>query len=151
MGLTTVVVLSSTVFIMEATESFNKNYQDNTPDTGAEFRDNSEQLGEHSTIPQPQEIQEKLSGQINQAIDGTSEKLNQLAEKIESTGYDSSTSVGQTAHKVADQVRRGADTLQSTSAEKLGEQMQETIRERPLISIGVALGVGFLISQLLKR
>jgi ElaB/YqjD/DUF883 family membrane-anchored ribosome-binding protein len=140
-------VLLRAEFIMEAMESFNKNYLDNAPDSSVDSREN----GEHATIPPSQEIQEKLTGQINHAIDGTSEKLNQLAEKIEGSGQDSSTSVGQTAHKVAEQVRRGADTLHSTSAEQLGEQMQQTIRERPLISIGVALGVGFLISQLLKR
>lgn len=151
MGFTTLVALSSTVLIMEATESPNQNYQNNASAVDTGCSDKGEQLGEHSTIPQPQEIQEKLTGQINQAIDGTSEKLNQLAEKIEGTGQGSGSSVGQTAHKVADQVRRGADTLQSTSAEELGEQMQQTIRERPLISIGVALGVGFLISQLLKK
>ncbi len=145
------VALSSTVLIMEATGSLNQNYQHNASAVDTGSSDNGEQLGEHSTIPQPQEIQEKLTGQINQAIDGTSEKLNQLAEKIEGAGQGTGSSVGQTTHKVADQVRRGADTLQSTSAEKLGDQMQETIRERPLISIGVALGVGFLISQMLKR
>jgi ElaB/YqjD/DUF883 family membrane-anchored ribosome-binding protein len=144
-------VLLSAVFIMDAMEDFNKHYRENAPAVGLDSRDNSEQSGEHSTVPQPQEIQEKLTGQINHAINDTSQKLNQLADKIENTGQDSSTSVGQAAHKVADQVRRSADTLQSTSAEQLGEQIQQIIRERPLISIGVAFGVGFLISQLLKR
>jgi ElaB/YqjD/DUF883 family membrane-anchored ribosome-binding protein len=136
---------------MEAMESFNKNYRENDPNVCVDSRDNSEQSNEHSTFPQQQEIQEKLTGQINHAINDTSQKLNQLAEKIESSGQDSSTTVGQTAQKVAEQVRRGADTLQSTSAEQLGEQIQKTIRERPLTSIGIAVGVGFLISQLLKR
>jgi ElaB/YqjD/DUF883 family membrane-anchored ribosome-binding protein len=151
MGFTKLKVLLRAVLIMEAMESFNKNYRDSDPVVEVNSHDNSEQSSEHSTIPQSQEIQEKLTGQINHAISDTSEKLNQLAEKIETTGQDSSTSVGQTAQKVAEQVRRGADTLQSTSAEKLGEQVQQTIRERPLTSISIALGVGFVISQLLKR
>ena len=144
-------VLLRAVFIMEAMESFNKNYRNNDSGVGVDSHDNSEQSEAHSTVSQPQEIQEKLTGQINHAISGTSEKLSQLAEKIESTGSDSSTSVGQAAHKVAEQVRRSADTLQSTSAEQLGEQIQQTIRERPLTSISIALGVGFVLSQLLKR
>jgi ElaB/YqjD/DUF883 family membrane-anchored ribosome-binding protein len=128
-------------------ESFNKHYRNNATEVGIHSRD----MSEYSSIPQQQEIQEKVTGQINHAIDATSQKLNQLAEKIENTSQDSRSSVGQTVHKVADQVRRGADTLQATSAEELGEQMQRMVRERPLTSLGIAFSVGFLLSQLLKR
>jgi ElaB/YqjD/DUF883 family membrane-anchored ribosome-binding protein len=150
-GLTTLAVLLHVVLIMDAMESFNKNYRDDTPGVGVDSHDMSEQSGEHPTLPNQQEIQEKVTGQINQAIDTTSEKLNQLADKMENSGQAGSTSVGKTVHKVADQVRRGADTLESTSAEKLGEQVQDAIRDRPLTSISIALGVGFLLSQLFKR
>jgi ElaB/YqjD/DUF883 family membrane-anchored ribosome-binding protein len=143
--------MSSEVLIMDATGSFNKSYGDSAADTGTYSHDANEQLGESSTMSKPQEIQEKVTGQINQAIDTTSDKLNQLADKLEDSGQSSSTAVGKTVHKVADQVRRGADTLESTSAEKLGKQMQDAIRDRPLTSISISLGVGFLISQLFKR
>jgi ElaB/YqjD/DUF883 family membrane-anchored ribosome-binding protein len=105
---------------------------------------------QYDTQPQ-HDTQQKIADHIDSAIEGTSEKLNQLAEKIESTGHGSSSSVDQTAQKVAEQVRRGADTLQSTSAEKLGEEIQQTIRNHPLLSMAIAFGVGFVTSQLLKR
>ncbi len=111
----------------------------------------SQDAAENSTSSQQHEMQEKITGQIDHALEGTSEKLNQLAEKIESTGHGSSESVDRTAQKVAEQVRRGADTLQSTSAEQLGEQIDQAVRKQPLLSMSIAFGAGFVISQLLKR
>lgn len=115
------------------------------PDSGegSAVVDNAEQ----SKDSRQSQAKEKLDGALND----TSDKLRNLAQKVEDYGRGASENVGQATEKVSEQLNRGAQALQGTSVDRLLEQFQDVIKRQPLTSIGIALGVGYFLSRIAKR
>ncbi|MBW4699077.1 MAG: hypothetical protein KME03_14490 [Aphanocapsa lilacina HA4352-LM1] len=92
----------------------------------------------------------QVKERIDEALHQTAGKLHDLAQKLEGYG-ESGSQTGKVTEKVAGGLHRGAEYLEKTNVDDLGNQLTETIRKQPLASLGIAFGVGFVIARLLRR
>lgn len=92
---------------------------------------------------------QQVKGRIDDVIDGTASKLHTVADKLENYG-EPGTQVGRLSSGVVGTIRRGAEYLESTDTDELGEQFKKQIRKQPLLSVGGAFVVGFLLARLIK-
>jgi ElaB/YqjD/DUF883 family membrane-anchored ribosome-binding protein len=105
------------------------------PDTGAT-----------GNVPKNEQIKER----IDTAIHDTADRMRDVAHRLEQYGQPGS-AADQYTDKVARQINRGAEYLESANVDRLTSQLKDNVRRNPLVSIGVAFGVGFVLARVLKR
>ncbi|AGY56962.1 hypothetical protein [Gloeobacter kilaueensis] len=87
---------------------------------------------------------------IDQAIDAGAKKLRSAAHKLENSAQPGS-QTAQLSGKVAEQLHRGAEVLEKTHVDDLTGSVENNIRKQPLLTVGIAFAVGFVLSRLLRR
>lgn len=103
------------------------------------------------TPSEPQlEHSSTVKGHIDGALAGTARILEQVATRIE--GYaDKSAVASEYAVRAASSLHAGAQTLGDTKADDLLKHSADLVRRNPLVSLGVAFGVGFIAARLIRR
>lgn len=83
-------------------------------------------------------------------------QLETLGDRLEERGRGMSDSggvqrrAGQAAIRAGEALDSSADYLRSHDATEMRDDLERAIRERPLFSVGVAVGAGFLLARLLR-
>jgi ElaB/YqjD/DUF883 family membrane-anchored ribosome-binding protein len=92
---------------------------------------------------------------VDDAINATSDKLFETAQKVEQVGDASKKVVSEYSEKARDKLKESASYLKNTDvdtmADELAVSLKEAIRSRPLISIGCALGTGYILARLFSK
>ncbi len=88
--------------------------------------------------------------QLNKVSDGLDQVVQTLHQASDSLRENNQGIVGGYVDKAADQVERISDYVRERSVEEIVGDVQSYARREPVVTIGVALGVGFIAARLLK-
>lgn len=88
--------------------------------------------------------------QLNNLSDGLDQVAQTLHEAGDSMRQNNQGMVGGYIDKAADQVERVSDYVRMRSVDDIVDDVQSYARREPVVTIGVALGVGFIAARLLK-
>jgi ElaB/YqjD/DUF883 family membrane-anchored ribosome-binding protein len=92
----------------------------------------------------------KVKERIDGALAGTARILEQVATHVERYA-DGSAVASDYAARAASSLHVGAQTLGDTKTDDLLEGSADFVRRNPLVSLGVAFGVGFIAARLIRR
>ena len=87
----------------------------------------------------------RLADQIQRVGD----RLQERARTMEETGGVQGRA-GHVALRAGETIDRGADYIRSHEVDEMRDDLENAIRHRPLLSIGIAAGAGFLLARLLR-
>lgn len=107
----------------------------------------SQSVDDSSKKLDPLEAAESVKERIDTAIGSTASKIDNMAERLDQ----SARATQDAAEKVSGQMRQGAQYLESTSVDSLLNQVRDSIRRQPLTSVGLTLGLGYILARILKR
>lgn len=106
-------------------------------------RDVAKELGEFG-----RELRQRANSVRKEAV----KQLNHAAESIRREAHD--TTDDATAHQTADEVAKGlekaAHYLNTNSVEQMGKEATKVVRQNPIPSLLVALGIGMIIGLILN-
>jgi ElaB/YqjD/DUF883 family membrane-anchored ribosome-binding protein len=92
---------------------------------------------------------------VDDAINATSDKLFETAQKVEQVSDASQKVVSEYSEKARDKLKESANHLKNTDVDTMADELvvsfKEAIRSRPLLSIGFALGTGYILARLLSK
>lgn len=90
----------------------------------------------------------------NEGKDRTTEALNSVSKAVAGAADLVDEKIGGNygnyARKAADQVSGFADTLQSKDIDSIIDDTREFVRKQPMIAIGAAAAIGFVLTRLVK-
>lgn len=86
---------------------------------------------------------------IADQMERASGRLSERAREMEDTGG-VQRRAGQVALRASGALESGADYLRTHEMDQMRDDLEHAIRERPLLSVGVAVGAGFLLARLLR-
>lgn len=96
---------------------------------------------------------ERTASQAHDAVDAAAAKANQklapAVDRVARAAHETVDKVARAAVPAADWINESAGQLKQQQ-EQLIESSRDYIRERPLLTVGVALGAGYLIGRLLR-
>jgi ElaB/YqjD/DUF883 family membrane-anchored ribosome-binding protein len=93
---------------------------------------------------------ERRSSQAHHAIDAAAARVAPAIDRVARAAHETVDKVAQAAVPAADWLNESADQLR-LQREQWMENSRGYIRERPLLTVGVALGVGYLLGRLLRN
>jgi ElaB/YqjD/DUF883 family membrane-anchored ribosome-binding protein len=92
---------------------------------------------------------------VDDAINATSDKLFETAKKVEQVGDASKKAVSEYSEKTRDKLQESANYLKNTDVDTMADELmvslKAAIRSRPLVSIGFALGTGYILARLFSK
>lgn len=92
--------------------------------------------------------------QANRQLDNVSDGLEQVAQTLHQAGdslrENNQGAIATYVDKAAGQIERASTYVRVRSVDDIVEDVQSYARREPMMTIGVALGVGFLAARLLK-
>lgn len=94
------------------------------------------------------EMVEERKEQVASGIDRASDKLEERANTMDEGGG-MSRRAGRAMHKASDMLEEGAEYLHTKPVSTIRDDITDQIREHPYVSVGVALGTGFLLGRAL--
>jgi ElaB/YqjD/DUF883 family membrane-anchored ribosome-binding protein len=100
---------------------------------------------------------ERIKQATSHAVSSTKETVDRAADKVEEGLHHATDKVADTAHratdKAADLGERGREAYDKTvdRADVWIEQAREYVREKPVQSVAIALGAGWLLGRILRR
>jgi ElaB/YqjD/DUF883 family membrane-anchored ribosome-binding protein len=81
-------------------------------------------------------------------MDRIGETLHERAERMESQGGLRGRAAS-AAHRAADTAESGAEYVRTADASRVRSDLEQQIRDNPFLSMGIALGAGFVLGRLL--
>jgi ElaB/YqjD/DUF883 family membrane-anchored ribosome-binding protein len=106
-------------------------------------------------------VQRAAQGRLDAAADAgrnrVAEKLEQISDRLEERAFEMEESGGVQRHaghvvlRAGDALDRSADYLRSHDHHDMRDDLEHSIRTRPLLSVGLAAGAGFLLARLLRE
>lgn len=102
------------------------------------------------------EGRERLSGAVEAGRNRVAGQLERISDRLEERGrgMEEAGGVQQRASQVAlragEALDSGAEYLRSHDPDAMRDDLERSIRERPLLSVGIAAGAGFLLARLLR-
>jgi ElaB/YqjD/DUF883 family membrane-anchored ribosome-binding protein len=87
----------------------------------------------------------RLADQLQRVGDRLHERARQLEE---SGGVQSR--AGHVARRASETIDRSADYIRNHEVEEMRDDFEKAVRNRPLLSIGIAAGAGFLLARLFR-
>ena len=103
---------------------------------------------------QAQEKAGEMAGQAQEKADmglqKTAESLEKAAETLRQKAEGQDGSMSNVATTAADALEQGAGYLKGTDTEQLLDDLEAMVRQRPVESLLVAAGVGFVVSKALR-
>jgi ElaB/YqjD/DUF883 family membrane-anchored ribosome-binding protein len=135
------------------------------PSTG--FGDSSDDLGtragsydrkftEESPSTEAESDQGKVRHAVNTGKNRIADQLQRAGERIEERARDMDDSggmqrrAGQIAHRASGALDSGAHYLRDHEVDEMRDDLEHAIRARPLLSVGIAAGAGFLLARILR-
>jgi vacuolar-type H+-ATPase subunit H len=95
------------------------------------------------------QLGEKATDTANSAMNSTASSMQTLAQTVRENAP--SGKVGEYAHTTATALEKGADYLQHTNVDDVRNDLEALIRRRPVESLLVGLGIGFLLARAFRR
>lgn len=95
-----------------------------------------------------QEVAGQAQDKADQGIDATASGLTQAADMLRSKGEDQGGTVATTATKAAEKLDGASQYLQGKDTDQLLNDLEALARRKPVESLLVAAGVGFVLSKL---
>ncbi len=95
------------------------------------------------------------TGLIDRGKAGVADRLGKLGDRIEHTGRSLESGnmmvrpVGRVLDRAGNSLEGGANYLRTHSIGVIGDDLVDSIRQHPLVSAGVAIGVGGMLGQML--
>lgn len=96
------------------------------------------------------EMSDKAHDQADKGIDAASSGLGSAADTIRQQGEQRGGTVGTAATKTADTLESASKYLRDKDSDQLVKDLESLVREKPVESLLVAAGVGFLLSKLFR-
>lgn len=100
---------------------------------------------------------ERVKQATSNAVAGTKEAVDRAADHVEASLHRATDKVAAGAHqasdKIADASERGRAAYDATMdrADEWMEQVRDYVREKPVQSMAIALGAGWLLGRLLRH
>jgi len=95
-------------------------------------------------------VAQQAEGKTDAGMQKSAEGLKKAADVTRSMTEDRSGPVGTIGSQAADVIEKGADYLEQGDTERMIQDLEETVRRRPMESLLVAAGAGFLLSKILR-
>ena len=96
---------------------------------------------------------ERKASQAHDAVDAAAAKASERAapaiDRVARAAHDTVDKVAQTAGPAADWLNQSAEQLKAQQ-QQLVDGCRSAIRERPLVTIGIALFAGYLVGRLVR-
>jgi ElaB/YqjD/DUF883 family membrane-anchored ribosome-binding protein len=102
------------------------------------------------------EGRDRLSGAVDAGRNRVAGQLERIGDRLEERGRDMEQAggvqqrAGQVALRAGEALDSSAQYLRSHEPNEMRDDLERSIRERPLLSIGIAAGAGFLLARLLR-
>jgi ElaB/YqjD/DUF883 family membrane-anchored ribosome-binding protein len=103
-----------------------------------------------------EEGRERASHALDTGRNRIADQLDRVGDRIHERARDMEDSggvqrrAGQVAHRAGDALDSSAEYLRSHDFDEMRGDFEHAIRERPLFSVGIALGAGFLLARILR-
>lgn len=100
---------------------------------------------------------ERVKQATSSAVDRTRETVDRAADRVEEGLHHATDKAAETAHRASDKAEelgeRGREAYDKTmsSADAWLEQARDYVREKPVQSVAIALGAGWLLGRILRR
>jgi ElaB/YqjD/DUF883 family membrane-anchored ribosome-binding protein len=88
-------------------------------------------------------------GRVAGQLENIGDRLEERVRNMEDAGG-VQRRAGQAARRASEALDTSADYLRSHDAHEMRDDLERAIRERPLFSVGMAVGAGFLLARLLR-
>lgn len=95
-----------------------------------------------------QEVASQAQDKADQGVDATASGLGQAADMLRSKGEEQGGTVATTATKAAEKLDGASQYLQGKDTDQLLNDLEALARRKPVESLLVAAGVGFVLSKL---
>ncbi|HEY8586775.1 MAG TPA: hypothetical protein VIL60_08635 [Rhodanobacter sp.] len=115
------------------------------------------QTPEHPLGDRIDERAERIKQATSAAVAGTRDKVDRAAEHVEEGLHQATDKAAKAAHKASDTAakvgERGREVYDETRerADVWMEQVRDYVREKPVQSVAIALGAGWLLGRILRR
>jgi hypothetical protein len=93
------------------------------------------------------EMVESGKEKVAERIDRTGERLERRAERLETQGGIRK-QAGKVVHRAGDALESGAGYLRTHDIGTIGDDLTRQIRSHPYLSVGAALGTGFMLGRI---
>ncbi len=103
-------------------------------------------------------VGERVKSQVSEKIESGKERvagrLDSIGERIEERGRTLEEQggmkgkVGHAVHRAGDALEQGADYVRTSDFQTIRTGLQNQIKNRPLLSVGIALGTGFSLGRM---
>lgn len=148
--------------LSDTNANMGKNQQ--KPDSGQQSTDKAKQKGQEvagqakekgqEVADQAKQKGQEVAGQAqekaDQGLDATASGLTQAADMLRSKGEEQGGSVATTATKAAEKLDGASQYLQGKDTDQLLNDLEALARRKPVESLLVAAGVGFVLSKLFR-
>lgn len=100
---------------------------------------------------------ERVKQATSNAVNTTKETVDRAADRVEESLHHATDKAANTAHRASDKVadisERGREAYDETvdRTDAWMEQAREYVREKPVQSVAIALGAGWLLGRILRR
>ena len=115
------------------------------------------QSPEHPVGDRIDDSAERVKQATSHAVASTKDKVDQAADRVEEGLHHATDKTAAAAHKAADKAaevsERGRAAYEQTRdrADEWLEQARDYVREKPVQSVAIALGAGWLLGRILRR
>src|SRR5690606_20149599 len=99
---------------------------------------------------------ERLGGAVDSSRNRVADQLGSLGHRLEERGRGMEDSggvqrrAGQYAVRAGEALDNSAQYLREHDVTEMRDDLERSIRDRPLLSVGIAAGAGFLLARLLR-
>lgn len=107
--------------------------KDRVTDKADELKDRAGAAGQQATE------------RVDAAMTATGERLNSIAQRVHESAP--SGQAGEAAHKAAQALERSGEYLQRADPQMVRSDLERIIRDHPLETLAIGLGIGFLIGK----
>jgi hypothetical protein len=95
------------------------------------------------------EIGDTAADKVDSAMTATGEQMSTLAQTVRENAPEGK--AGEVAAKAADALDRGGEYLQTADLQMVRSDLERIIREHPIESLLVGVGVGYLVARATRR
>ena len=95
------------------------------------------------------EVGDAAANKVDSAMTATGEQMSTLAQTVREKAPEGK--AGEVAYKAADALDRGGEYLQTADLQMVRGDLERVIREHPIESLLVGVGIGYLVARATRR
>jgi ElaB/YqjD/DUF883 family membrane-anchored ribosome-binding protein len=124
-------------------------------DRGDDLRDKAESVKERGE-EMLEHGRQRASAAADTGRNRVADKLDEFGDRLEQRGRESEgrgglqQRAGRVAVRAGNTLEDGAEYIRSHDFDEMRDDLERQIREKPLMSVGIALGAGFLLARILR-